>query len=826
MTREVLRVALCGQPNSGKSTVFNLLTGARQHVANYPGVTVEKKVGYFSHNGYKVEITDLPGTYSLSTFSLEERVARDFLLEEKPDVVVQVADASLLKRHLGLFLQIAEMELPQVLVLNKMDVASKNNLSIDIRGLSEFLGTPVVPLKAKSGQGRKELKQAVVEAAERGQSALNSRIDYGPLEEGIEKLSAGMENTPEIPAHLPGRWLAVKLLEGDPLLWEMLRERGPEAQSFLESVSEQRDHIQSEQGRDPARSISLDRFQQAVDIWKKFSTSRNPGLANFTDRIDRVVCHKIFGPVILIGVVYLLYELSIVQGYKITDYTWPALAWLKDMAAILLPESRFLFDPVFRSFGLWFMDSLNALLNYIPIFLILFALVAFLEDVGYMPRMAFIMDRLFRRFGLHGQSTLPMVLGGVYVGGCAVPAIMSTKGIPDHRARLATILIIPMLNCLAKVPLYVLLVNTYFPDYKGPAMFFISTITLFMALPVAKALSMTVLKNRETAPFLMEMPSYHLPSIKGVLGRSVERTWIFVRKIVTIVAAVAVIVFVLLRFPGLSGEQVSGYKHRATQAISDFRQAVQDTGYAERLQDKQEIMDLIHSKEKYMQARKQVGSRKELERLHQRFGKRHPEFLEIIKRGRKPAEAKQVDRALAALEQKRKTLRRELRSQRIDASFLGRIGRAMEPVTQWAGFNWRINVSLLSALAAKESLVATLGAIYQQEEEGGESLEKRMKEQEKDFTPLHALALILFMALYPPCLAALIGIKIQTRSAKWMLFSLFYQISLGIVVASVVFTGGRYLGLTGLQAMFGFYVLMIGITVGMGFLPSSRSTTA
>jgi ferrous iron transport protein B len=379
-----------------------------------------------------------------------------------------------------------------------------------------------------------------------------------------------------------------------------------------------------------------------------------------------------------------------------------------------------------------------------------------------------------------------------------------------------------MLNCLAKVPLYILLVNAYFPGHKGLAMFFVSTITLFMALPVAKVLSMTVLKNRETAPFLMEMPSYHLPTVKGILGRSVERTWLFVRKIVTIVAAVAVIVFVLLRFPGLSEQQEADYAQRASRAVAAFQEELHGTPYAEQFPDQAAVMRLLRFQDAYKQARRQVGSREESERINNKFEAKNPDFYIIVKRGRKPAEARQAGRALQTLDRERKTLRREIRAQRIDASYLGQIGRALEPVTQWAGFNWRINVSLLSALAAKESLVATLGAIYQQDEDSSGSLESRMKEQEKGFTPLHALALILFMALYPPCLATLIGIKIQTLSIKWMLFSLIYQISLGIGVAVLIFSGGQALGLSGLQAMFGFYALMVLITIGLGAAPNKK----
>jgi len=814
-------VALAGQPNCGKSTVFNMLTGARQHVANYPGVTVEKKTGIFSAHSQSYEVVDLPGTYALTSYSLEERVTRDFLFSQEPDLVVGVVDASNLTRHLAFLLQVMEMGRPVLAAMNKMDVARRANIQLDLSVLENTLQVPVIPTVGSSGQGKQELQEAIHQSVQGKASIAANPVDYGPLEKDIRALRSSLEQF-NVASPDTSRWLAVKLLEGDTQARDWLQEHTDQAQELLSQAASRSREFAQVHGQSVQQHTGLCRYNRAREIHDTICTAQSTKLARLTDRIDSIVCHKLLGPIMLVAVIYLLYQLSIVQGYKVTNYTWPILEWIKGLVASVLPQSGFLFDPVLRSLGLWLMDSVNALLNYIPIFLILFALIAFLEDVGYMPRMAFLMDRLFKRFGLHGQSTLPMVLGGVYVGGCAVPAVMSTKGIPDDRARLATILIIPMLNCMAKLPLYILLVNAYFPGHKGLAMFFISTITLFMALPVAKILSMTVLKNRETAPFIMEMPSYHLPTVKGVLGRALERTWLFVRKIVTIVAAVAVIVFVLLRFPGLNEQQEADYAQRAGQAVAAFQDALQGTPYAGQFPDQAAVMRLLRFQEEYKQARRQVGSREESEQVNKNFEAKNPDFYTIVKRGRKPAAARQAGLALQALDRERMSLRREIRSQQINTSFLGQIGRAMEPITQWAGFNWRINVSLLSALAAKESLVATLGAIYQQDEESSGSLESRMKEQEKGYTPLHALALILFMALYPPCLATLIGIKIQTLSSKWMLFSLAYQINLGIGVAVLVFSGGQALGLTGLQAMFGFYALMVLITIGTGLMPHAK----
>ncbi|MBE9582322.1 MAG: ferrous iron transport protein B, partial [Proteobacteria bacterium] len=494
MKRKKALVALAGQPNSGKSTVFNALTGASQHVANYPGVTVEKMTGSYKYDGAKVEVVDLPGTYSLTSYSLEERVSRDFLIHEKPSVVVNVADASNLKRNLYLTFQLLELGLPVVVDLNMMDVAERRDIEIDTKELSRQLGAAVVPTAIKTGRGKKKLLESIHVASRSKQVSEPFRIDYGSMEPFLSEVEERVSAETPLAASYPSRWLAIKLMEGDSEARRLVGKYllGPD--EILAFVEEKREGFESEHAEKPEKHIAFRRYQVADTISKSAVKHRTVTSQPLSDKADRFICNRFLGPVILVGVIYLLYYLSIVQGYNLTNYTWPLLAKLRSLTESILPNPGFIEEPVIRALTLWFVDSINALLNYIPIFFILFGLIAILEDSGYMPRMAFILDRLFQRFGLHGQSTLPMVLGGIYVGGCAVPAVMSCKGIPDEKARMATILTIPMLNCLAKVPLYILLINIYFAQHKGLAMFFISTVTLLMVLPMAKILTRTVLK--------------------------------------------------------------------------------------------------------------------------------------------------------------------------------------------------------------------------------------------------------------------------------------------------------------------------------------------
>jgi len=815
MTQERILVALAGQPNCGKSTVFNALTGAGQHVANYPGVTVEKMIGSYRRDGTRVEVVDLPGTYSLTSFSPEERVSRDFLLHDSPSVVVNVADASNLKRHLYLTFQLLEMDVKLVVDLNMMDVAERRGIDINTRELGRLIGAPVVPTTMKSGRGKDDLLNEI-DRVSSAAIAKTAHIDYGPMEPYLREIRDRLSVAWKGPYAYPLRWLAVKLMEGDADAQERVRQGYSDPKACLDFVEQTRSAFESEHKETPERHIAYHRYQAADTVSRACIRARQTVDPPLSDKVDRLVCNRFLGPAILVGVIYLLYYLSIVQGYNITNYTWPILAKLRGLTEAITPSPGFIEIPLIRSFALWFVDSINALLNYIPIFFVLFGLIAILEDSGYMPRMAFLLDRLFSRFGLHGQSTLPMVLGGIYVGGCAVPGVMACKGIPDERSRLATILIIPMLNCMAKVPLYVLMINIYFAANKGMAMFFISTVGLLMVLPVAKILTMTVLKKKPTAPFIMEMPPYHIPTIRGVLGRAVERVWLFIRKIITIVAAVAVVIFVLLQFPGLSDDRMAYYDAEKDKAINAFYREIEGAPFTQELQG-DNLLALVLYWDTYKTAKMTAGGKEAIDKVNAEFEKKNATFFSIVNPG-KDKTARNANRAFKKLVKERNGFLREMRKERIDASFLGRLGKALEPVTQWAGFNWRVNVALLSAFAAKESSVATLGALYDQGETGDQSLEKRMAEGETGFTPLHALGLMLFMVLYPPCIATTIMVKIQSGSVKWMLFSMIYPMVLGLVVAVMVFSGGSALGLTGLQAMVVFYGLALAATIAAGLM--------
>lgn len=408
-------VAVAGQPNAGKSTIFNMVCGARQFIANYPGVTVEKKSGCFHDQNRKFELVDLPGTYSLTSYSLEERVARDFLLHEGPSAVLDILDASNLKQNLYLTLQLLEMGAPMVLALNKMDVAQKRGLEIDLERIGQRLKSKVVPTIARSGQGKQEIRQAIRDMSQPGYEWQPLRIDYGDMEPYLDKIEAKLSGWSDL--SYPVRWLAVKLMEGDSQAESLVSKQVSDLGDLLQTVREQKAAFEKEHQVQAERFIATKRHLLARSIYQECVKTGPVAKKPLTDKIDSIVCNRFLGPVILVAVIFIIYELAIGQGYNLTNYFLPLLNNIREAIAAVLPEKGFVFDPWIRPFVLWFVDSIKAVINYIPIFVILFALIAILEHSGYLARITFLSDRILRRFGLHGQSVLPMVLGGMVSGG-------------------------------------------------------------------------------------------------------------------------------------------------------------------------------------------------------------------------------------------------------------------------------------------------------------------------------------------------------------------------------------------------------------------------
>ncbi|MCT7601184.1 ferrous iron transport protein B [Aliarcobacter butzleri] len=803
-----LKTVLAGQPNCGKSTIFNLVSGIEQHIANYPGVTVDKKVGFFKYQDYKIQMVDLPGTYSFSSYSLEERVAKEYIINENPDIIVNVVDASNLKRNLYLTFQLLEMGLPVIVVLNMMDVASRREIKIDSQKISSMLNCPVVEASGAKGIGGDEIMKSVVSLYENKINFEEFKINYEELESFILEIE---EQIKDSTSNLSKRWLAIKALEGDETIIKYLNDEFPTIKDTLEK---QNSLFETRYDKNIVTFLATFRYDSAEIIYQKTVKHENKNQETLTDKADKIVLNRFLALPILFILMFLVYEISIVMGYKLTEYTWPILASFKNLVIDFMPEANFTDIPMITDFAIWMVNSANALLNYIPIFFILFALIAIMEDVGYMPRMAFILDRVFRKFGLHGQSTLPLVLGGAMVGGCAVPGVMSTKGIADERARMATILTVPYMNCLAKVPFYTLLLAAFFRTDMAIMMFYISTITVFSALIVAKILTTTVLKNRETAPFVMELPPYHLPTLKGVVIRSSQRVWLYIKKVVTIVLAVAIVLFALLQFPGLSDESKVKFENMSNNALSEFDLQIKDSTYYEHINSKEKVSQLLNYYDNY-RTKKMINSS---DSVDESFIKQNELFYKFI-RPIKDEEAKKINNALKKLSNDRKNILREIKNEKVETSLLGMAGKSIEPLTKYAGFDWKINVAFLSSFAARESAVATLGSLYENNKADNQRAEEAMA-QNSGYTPLHATAIIIFMLLTPPCIATMIVVKMQTNSFKWMLFAIFFPIGLGIISSAIIFTLGNMYSWSGFEAMTYYYIVVLLITLILGLYPN------
>ena len=819
-----LTIALAGQPNCGKSTLFNLVTGAKQFVANYPGVTVDKSYGTCSIGDQKVTVVDLPGTYSFTSYSPEEKAAREFILHDLPDVVVAVVDASTLDKGLYFVLQLLEMRRPTIVALNMMDVARRRGFNIALDKLSEALGVPVIGLEAANGKGREELLELVQAEANKSSGDTEYNIAYKSIDIAIDELAKVIEKA-DASKQYPPRWLAIKVLDEDPAVIELLQANKDIFSHIEKLLVDIYAKTKEEFSKTPAQMISFERHAQARKFTKvAYQTTDTPEnveaeyTPSFTDCVDAVLCHRVLGPICLIAILFVFYQVSVTWGNELAAWVWPFWANTEIFIAGLLPLEGFLFDPFITFFTNWMVKSLTAIMNYLPIFLLMFAFVAILEGSGYLARIAFILDRIFNTFGLHGQSTLPLIIGGIYVGGCAIPGVVATRAIPDERARFATILIVPMMNCLAKVPLYLMLIGVFFAPTAGSTMFFMGTITLIMGLIVAKLLSLTLLRGYPPSPFIIELPSYHMPTLRNVVQETFNRVMMFIKKIITVVFVVSSIVFVLIYYPDVSSDRLEFYKAEQIKIENTFVKAIDSTSYKGKL-TKDDIVPLI-AYQTDLRNMKTGKTQEEAKAINAKELEKNPLYASVILR--KGKDGKKMASALRKIDGQRKTLRREYRTERFEGSALGKAGKALEPATSGAGFTWRINVALLSALAAKENTAATLGALYGID---GSTTAESFAKQESSFTPLHALALMLFMALFPPCLAASMMVKAQTGATKWMIFSIVFQIVLGLGIATLVFSGGKALGFTGTEAMWWFYGLCVIIMIAVGMIPAHSPTS-
>ncbi|OGV70594.1 MAG: ferrous iron transport protein B [Lentisphaerae bacterium RIFOXYB12_FULL_65_16] len=538
--------ALAGNPNSGKTTVFNNLTGARQHVGNYPGVTVEKKEGHFRHGGRDVHVIDLPGTYSLTAYTPEEAVARNVIIEERPAVVVDIVDASNLERNLYLTTQLMELEAPLVLVLNMSDVARQRGHAIDVKRLSALFNVRIVETVGHRSEGMDQLKDAILEVAAGAAAFSPAPLHYGDdIERELAALTAVVGREGADTTTCRPRWVALKLLENDEVVRAQASARmsQPQADALMAAVRAARDRLAAKLGDDAEILIADRRYgfisgacQEAVKttVESRHSTS---------DRIDMVMTHRVLSIPIFLAMMYAVFKLTFTLGEPPMGWIEALFGWLGGVVAGgWAPGSESLLKSLLVD-GI--IGGVGGVIVFLPNILLLFLAIAILEDSGYMARAAFIMDRFMHQLGLHGKSFIPLLIGF----GCTVPAIMATRTLETRRDRLITMLVAPLISCGARLPIYALIIPAFFPAaWHARMLWIIYLIGIGLAVVCARLLGRTLFRG-ESTPFVMELPPYRWPTLKGIAIHMWERGQLYLRKAGTIILGVSVIMWALATFP-------------------------------------------------------------------------------------------------------------------------------------------------------------------------------------------------------------------------------------------------------------------------------------
>ncbi|MEN8139905.1 MAG: ferrous iron transport protein B [Thermodesulfobacteriota bacterium] len=556
MSRQ-LTIALAGNPNAGKTTLFNHITGSRQHVGNYPGVTVDYKEGRCRVAEGDCHIVDLPGIYSLSPYSEEEVVARDYLVRQRPDVIINIVDAANLERNLYLSCQFMEMGVPMVIALNMVDVAKSRGIDINHEKLSRLLGLPVCPIVARSGQGVAELMEQAVRLGdgEAGWQPLD--ISYGDDLDGTRQaLTELIDDNNFLTDLYPAPWTALKYLEEDD---EHLRQGG-EADGELsgqlqEKVAAVERHLRQTVGVEADAIIADHRYGFIKSILRQnvLLHSYDQNRLYTSDKIDKVLTNRFAGPLVMMLILFALYKFTFTYSELPVAWCESFFAWLNSVAAAALPDG-YLKSMVTAGV----IDGIGGVLGFVPLIMFMFFGIALLEDSGYLARVAFMMDRVFQSFGLHGSSVMAYIVSGGIAGGCAVPGVMATRTLRSRRERLATLLTVPFMNCGAKLPVMALLIGTFFSEYKALYMFLFTMLAWVMALLVAKFLRATLLRGPAT-PFVLELPPYRFPTFQGLLIHTWERTWQYIKKAGTVILAISILIWAMMTFPSLPQERVAGF---------------------------------------------------------------------------------------------------------------------------------------------------------------------------------------------------------------------------------------------------------------------------
>ena len=663
----VITVALVGNPNCGKTSLFNFASGAHERVGNYSGVTVDAKEGYTDFEGYRIKLVDLPGTYSLTAYSPEELYVRKQLVENTPDVIINVIDSSNLERNLYLTTQLMDMHLRVVCALNMFDELEHRGDLLDIEKLSSLLGMPLVPTSFKTGRGLQDLLRTVIHIFEsregHDQYYRHQHINHGhEIENGISNIQQYLKGNDLLRLKYSTRWLAIKLMEKDKEAEKVVRQL-PEYEDIIKARDVAVARIKEETEDDSETAIMDAKYgfirgalqESGYKMGTKNDTYR------VTHQLDNIITHKWLGFPLFIFLLFLMFEVTFTLGQYPMDWIDMGVEWLGDFISQNMDEGplkAMLVDGVIGGVG--------AVIVFLPQILILYTFISFMEDSGYMARAAFIMDKLMHSMGLHGKSFIPLIMGF----GCNVPAVMATRTIESRRSRLITMLVMPMMSCSARLPIYIMIIGAFFSArYQSLVMISLYVVGILLSVVMARIFSKWVIKGEDT-PFVMELPPYRFPTSKAIFRHTWEKGKQYLKKMGGIILVASIIIWALGYF-GTMGVAPS-----------------------------------------------------------------------------------------------------------LEESFIGLLGKTIEPLFLAQGFDWRLDVSLLAGVGAKEIVASTIGVLY-----GGEY----------NFTALEAYAFLLFVLIYFPCLATIVAIRHESGSWKWALFTAAYTTLLAWVVSAVFYQVGSLL---------------------------------
>lgn len=785
---QTVTIALSGNPNSGKTTLFNAITGARQHIANYPGVTVEKKTGMINHKGGRINVVDLPGTYSLTAYSIEEIVARNFLVNERPDLVVDIVDASNLERNLYLTVQFKELGVPLILALNMVDVAQSRGIIIDFEGLSQLLGIPVVPMVARSKKGIIELLDNIIKFESKTGEFDPKFISYGiDIDQSISEIEALIEKSDLFDKKYPSKWLALKCIEGDSEVVKYLEGDQDTGKAIDEISRRTARHIKNTLEDEPEGIIADHRYGYISGITKKVVKREIETRLNLSDKADRILTNRIIGPAVMLAILYGIYEFTFWASEVPVSWLEDFFGWLKRGLFIILPEG-YLQSLIVSGI----IDGVGGILSFVPLIMFIFIAIAVMEDSGYMARVAYMLDRILRWFGLHGNSVMALIVSGGISGGCAVPGVMAARTLRDPKERIATLLVVPFMNCGAKLPVFAMLISAFFIKYEVKMMFFITLLSWMFALFAAKFIRATVLRGPKT-PFVMELPPYRAPTIKGILIHTGERTWQYIRKAGTVILGMSILLWAMMTFPGLSKERIESFELEKEKLCSSF---LSDSRVADRIKNERELDGFDDLVEQYQAAAEDYV--KEVNMDDDSLFSATRSVVRIKGTGSWTGEEsdKDMELAFAYVEYKRKLalLSSREKQEHLESTVAGKLGKWLEFVSRGIGFDYRTNIAVAGGFVAKEVILSTLGTAYSLSEgelEDSGSLAERLG-KDPSWNPLRAFILIIFIMLYVPCFVTVISIG-RESSWVWAGFSVVFNLIVAYIICFILYQAGLML---------------------------------